>query len=155
MAGQIKAMDPWRPRQHQDRPTAERRAHGEWFLDTTDIAGVRVARDAASTPLDRLHHVGVISNDQWSAGRDYENLYVSAQETAPSRDSCMTWEPKGHDNGDGPVAAARDRKELYLMLGTNRDVLLRHVCVYHNEPRDADIGPLREALNECARFFKI
>lgn len=144
----------WEPRKHQDRPTPERRRHGEWVFVDTEAAGHRVARDMASTPIDRMEHAGVLSNEQASAARDFEQLYRAAQEVPATRDSCTIWEPQGHDESDGPVEAVRDRRELYLFLGTQRDMILRYVCVEHREPRPRDIGLLREALNECVRFFK-
>ena len=145
----------WEPRKEADRPTRERRKRGEWIVGQLEKNGPKVAQDAASTPIDRMAHAGVISNDQASAARDFEDLYRRASETGSVRDSCTIWEPQGHDETDGPVEAVRDRRELYLFLGTQRDMLLRHVCVEHREPKRADqIGILREALNECCRFFK-
>lgn len=148
------AAQKWAPKREQDRPTPQRRQRGDWVFVSTERAGQSVARDMASVPVDRLEHAGVLSNDQASAARDFENLYLAANETAPTRDSTTIWEPKGHDASDGPIAAVQDRKELYLFLGMNRDKLLRRVCVEHQEPKMSEIGPLREALNECVRFFK-
>lgn len=146
--------DAWKPRHEigKDRPTPERRKHGVWGLLDTEDAGVRFARDFASHPIDRLEHSGVLSSDQASAGRDFEALVRAATETPATRDSCLTWQPKGYESDDGNVDAVRDRRELYLFLGVVRDRILRRVCVQHEEP--ADVGLLREALNEAARFFK-
>ena len=145
----------WESREGRDRPTPERKAKATtWVFVMTEEAGVKAARDVSGNPIDRMQHTGVLDNDQASAARDFEQLYRAASEAPPSRDSTQTWEPKGHDSTDGPVEAARDRKELYLALGMHRDQLLRKVCVRHEEPKPNEIGPLREALNECVRFFK-
>ncbi|MDP5216708.1 hypothetical protein Q5Y75_05715 [Ruegeria sp. 2205SS24-7] len=153
-AAKPKQISTWEPREDQDRPTLERRKRGDWVFIDTEIAGRRVAKDMASTPIDRLENSGALSNEQASAAREFESLYLRAQETPQARDSTTIWEPQGHDSGDGPVEAARDRKELYLFLGMQRDKLLRWICVDHNEPKLSEVGLLREALNEAVRFFK-
>jgi len=142
------------PPRHNERPTPERAAHGRFVEMLTEDAGVKHARDVEAHPIDALEWRGVLSSDQASAGRDFEELYLRANEMPPARDSTTIWEPKGHDGGDGPVQAVRDRRELYLFLGVVRDRQLRRVCVDHVSPKPSEVGILREALNECARFFK-
>lgn len=145
----------WMPQKHKDRPTPERKEKSTWELHKTEIAGIKVARAIDTTPVDRMEHVGLLSNDQASAGRQFEELYAAARETPGTRDSCTIWEPKGFESDDGNVKAVRDRRELYLFLGVQKDMMLRHACVEHREPRgDMQVGLLREALNECVRFFK-
>jgi hypothetical protein len=145
----------WVPQKHKDRPTPERKARGTWELHKTEIAGIKVARVIDSTPIDRLEHVGVLSNDQASSGRLFEELYRSATETPGIRDSLTLWEPKGYESDDGNVRAVQERRELYALLGGQKDSILRHVCVEHNEPKGAaQIGMLRESLNACVQFFK-
>lgn len=142
------------PTRGKDRPTPERATRGIWGLFETEDAGIRHARDVASHPIDALEWRGVLSSDQASAGRDYEALYRAANEAPGIRDSCTLWEPKGYESDDGPIHAVRDRRELYLFLGVVRDRQLRRVCVEHVEPKPDEVGLLREALNECVRFFK-
>jgi len=147
--------DAWEPRPgRKDRPTPERRMKGKWGLLDTEDAGVRHAKDFEAHPIDSLEHRGVISNQQASAGRDFEALYRAAIQTPQTRDSCLTWQPKGYESDDGNFAAVEARRELYLFLGVARDRFLRRVCVDHQEPKPRDIGILRECLNECVRFFK-
>lgn len=133
-------------------PTRERLERGEWVA--VGKGHDKLLRDIGSVPVDRLEHAGVLSNHQASAARQFEELYRAANEAVTARDSCTIWEPKGHDEGDGPVKEARDRRELYLFLGMAKDQALRRVCVEHVEPRGVEIGILREALNECVRFFR-
>ena len=142
-----------RPESERDRPTPERRSKGEWTWVTTDRAGQKAAKDVKANPIDALEHSGALSSDQASAARDFELLYHRAKATPGIRDSTTLWEPKGFESDDGDIVAERDRRELYLFLGIVRDRQLRHVCVEHNEPRPDQVGLLREALNECARFF--
>ncbi|MEM6833299.1 MAG: hypothetical protein AAF562_06710 [Pseudomonadota bacterium] len=145
----------WEPRPgRKDRPTPERLLRGHWGLLDTEDAGTKHAKDFQAHPIDSLEHRGVISNEQASAGRDYEALYRAANGGGGIRDSTTLFEPKGHDNDDGNIPASRDRHELYLFLGVYRDRLLRRTCVDHLEPKVGEIGLLREALNECCRFFK-
>lgn len=143
-----------RPEKEKDRPTPERKAMGEWTWVTTQKAGGKAAKDMASHPIDRLEWAGVISNEQASAGRDFENLTRSATQSPGVRDSCTLWEPKGFESDDGNVSAVNRHRELCRMLGMLRDRRLRWVCVEQNHPKPQEIGQLREDLNECARFFK-
>lgn len=141
------------------RPTRERLQRGVWALreaedeDGNLTAGLKHARDLEAHPIDRLENRSTITKEQAQAGRDFEALYRAANEAPGIRDSTTLWQPKGHENDDGNVAAVRDRKELYLFLGTMRDQLLRRVCVQHEYPRPREIAALREALSECERFF--
>jgi len=152
---EIEKAQAWKPRpdRGKDRPTPERLALGKWALMSGDEAGIRHAKDFEAHPIDELEHKNAITNSQASAGRDFESLVRSATETTATRDSCMTWQPKGYESDDGNVNAVRDRQELYLFLGIIRDRQLRRVCVEHVAPKSAEIGILREALNEAERFF--
>ncbi len=157
----------WVPQDSKSRPTPERLAKGgmkakggrldslgSWTLEATEDAGVTAAKDASAHPIDDLEFRGVISNDQASAGRDFERLYRHVNGNGGIRDSSTLFEPKGFDNDDGDANAERDRQELYLFLGVVRDRLLRRVCVHHEQPDASEVGLIREALNEAARFFK-
>ena len=144
----------WTPREGKDRPTPERRKRGQWAFVTTEDAGGKAARDMHAHPIDRLEHAGVISNDQASAARDFEDLYRACMEVGGTRDSTTIWEPQGHDSTDGPVEAKERYRELCRQIGIVRENALRQVCVFGYEPRRAaEIGALREALNEAGRFF--
>lgn len=157
----------WEPQDQKDRPTPERLAKsgmrfekgkmtslGAWVLGETDRAGVSVAIDRSAHPIDDLERRGVLSNEQASAGRSFEELSRAATEVPGVRDSCTLWEPKGFESDDGNIDAVRAHRDLTRRLGMIRDQLLRRVCVYHEEPKPTEIGLLREALNEAGRFFR-
>jgi hypothetical protein len=139
----------------QDIPTQERVLKSEALVFMkTEVAGRRAAKFMDSAPIDRLENGGVLNNDQASAGRQFERLYLAQNETGGIRDSCTIWEPKGHDETDGPVKERKQYLKLCRHLGMIREQRLRWVCVQHNHPKGREIGALREALNECVRFFK-
>jgi len=137
---------------YNERPTPERANRGQWAV--VETAEGKHLRDMQSHPIDALEREGRLSSDQASAARDFEQLVRDATEIPGARDSCTIWEPRGHSSDDGPVRAVRERRELYLFLGVVRDRQLRRVCVDHVWPKPHEVGILREALNECCRFFK-
>jgi hypothetical protein len=132
-------------------PTDERLAKGTFKKIGGKAASERYLIDVSAHPIDALQHTGQINADQAGAGRMFEELDRAATEVPGTRDSTTIWEPKGHSSDDGNIKAVRRRRELYLFLGVVRDRLLRRACVEH-DPR-GDVGALREALNEAARFF--
>lgn len=148
--------DRWkaRPDRERDRPTPERKSKGTWVWTGTRQAGVIHPMDVAAHPIDALEHSGQLSNEQASAGRDFEALWNAAKQTPGIRDSTTLWEPKGHESDDGNIEAVTRYRELARRIGMLRDRQLIWVCVYHNAPRNQnEIAQLREALNEAARFF--
>ena len=140
-----------RPEKGRDRPTPERLLRGDWGLVEGGESGAMAAVDRSSHPIDRLAYAQVINSEQASAGRDFEALWRAALQTPQTRDSCMTWQPKGFESDDGNPAAVENYRGLARHLGMMRDRLLIRVCVEGHEPRD--VGDLREALNEAARWF--
>ena len=141
------------PSRGKDRPTPERASRGVWGLFETEDAGVRHAKDHATHPIDALEWRGVLSSDQASAARDYEALYRAQCEVAGARDSTTIWEPRGHDETDGPVEERKRYRELCRDLGMIRERRLQWVIIEQREPRPHEIGQLREDLNEAAHFF--
>lgn len=134
-------------------PTPERIAKGQFQKIGGKAATARHIVDPTAHPIDELEWRKKISPEQADAGRYFEELYRAATETPGTRDSTTIWEPQGFESDDGNVKAVRERRELYLFLGTIRDRQLRRVCVDHTPPKhDGEIGILREALNMVAKF---
>lgn len=138
---------------HGERPTKERAKKGVWQTVKLERNGPKIDRDAIAHPIDKLEYEKIISNDQGSAGRDFEALYDAARQTPGTRDSTTLWEPKGFEADDGNVAAVTRYRALSRHLGMIRDAQLIRVCVEHKHPKPHEVGMLREALNEAHRFF--
>ena len=142
------------PGKGKARPTPERLSWGDWRLVDSEIAGQKLAVDAAAHPIEALEYAEVLTSDQASAARDWESLYRLANEVGGIRDSTTLWEPKGYESDDGPVNAVRERRELYLALGTYSDQLLRDIILTPRQPKRREIEPLRIALDACCIFWK-
>jgi hypothetical protein len=142
------------PQRHKERPTPERMAHGRWRLGETIEAGVKVAIDDAAHPLEALFYDKFISQDQYQAGTDFEALYRAQLEVPQARDSCTIWEPKGHDETDGPVEERRRYREICRTIGMVNESRLIAVCVYQQFPKGQKaMGEFREALNMAVHAF--
>lgn len=142
------------PQRHKERPTVERMLRGRWRLGETIDAGIKVAIDDAAHPLEAMRLDRLISEEQYQAGCDFEALYRSQLEIPQARDSCTIWEPKGHDETDGPVHERARYRALVRSIGMIHDsVLIRH-CVHQVPARgQKEIGQLREALNAVVHFY--
>lgn len=160
----------WTPEADKDRPTPERLlkggmraiAHkqsitiaiGGWGLVDTGLG--YAARDYTAHPIDKMEQAGVISKDQAQAGRDFEALARACNEVGSLRDSITLFDgPKGHESDDGPVHIKPVLRDLERRLSPQQLSTLRHVCIEQGVPRmgPKPLGLLREALNECQRFF--
>ena len=141
-----------KPRQ-DNTPTPQRRAKGgAWVWIATDKK--KAARALDTHPVDRMEHAQVISKAQGQAARDFEALYRAQCEIPQVRDSSTIWEPRGYESDDGPTDSRARYKALVRRIGAQAERQLTDVCVYMKDPRPSAVGLLREALNECARFFQ-
>lgn len=142
------------PQRYKERPTVERMLRGRWRLGETIDAGIKVAIDDAAHPLEALRHDGIISDEQYQAGSDFEALYRAQCEVPQSRDSCTIWEPRGHDETDGPIEERRRYKEVVRAIGMIHERALITTCVHQYYPKGTKgIGELREALNAAVHAF--
>jgi hypothetical protein len=140
---------------HKERPTAERMARGAWRMGETIEAGIKVAIDDAAHPLEAMRYWGSITAEQYQAGCDFEALYRAQCEVPGTRDSCTIWEPKGHDETDGPIEERRRYRDLCRAIGMIHESKLIRACVHHEYPRGQQAtGDLREALNAAVHFFQ-
>jgi hypothetical protein len=151
----VKPTTPAEPTQrYKERPTSERMMRGKWRLGETIDAGIKVAIDDAAHPLEALSVEGMISQEQYQAGCDFEALYRSQLEVPQSRDSCTIWEPKGHDESDGPIEERKRYRDLCRNVGMVHESRLIWTCVHHNFPKGPKaMGEFREALNAAVHFF--
>lgn len=142
------------PHRHNERPTPERMLRGKWRMGETIDAGIKVAIDDAAHPVEAMLYDKIISPEQYQAACDFEALYRAQLEIPQARDSCTIWEPKGHDETDGPVHERARYRALVRSIGMIHDsVLIRH-CVHHVPTRGPkEVGQLREALNSVVHFY--
>lgn len=148
-----KHYDPWKPREHRDRPTKERLRRGKWELHDTDIAGVTVARDMSCLWIDKLHQAGILSADQMGAAVDFYELHTRTKVTKQGR-SCLNMEPVGHDPeiDEATENAMLAEKELRQELGPRLYWVLVKVCV--DNQLQPSMTEAKEGLDRCIKFFR-
>jgi len=145
----------WADREGKARPTPERIAKGKFSLRDADDAGVTVAVDEASTPLDVLRIAGVITDIQCQAGHDFAAMMYRTRMVSPGR-SCLDFSPVGHDGDNEPSHAelrdSQDRAKLFAKCdGPLVWAELRRVCFEHQPTKH--LPSLRSGLDLCAVYW--
>jgi hypothetical protein len=148
-----RSNETWRDQEHRARPTPERLRHGAWVTRDSSIAGQSYAVDEAAHPLDVLHALGTITDDQRQAGLDAAELFARNQLVSQGR-SCLNFDPVGHDSDTPDDEPAYWRyRDLYGKLGQTRASAIRDVCVRAETPKRSKVAMLVDALSVCEAFF--